>query len=112
MAARESGLRVGKIQHLFVGHVLNAFARVKTRVSCENRTRLTWVEARHLCRSVNDTCEKLELVQNCVRDGIRKSVQRESNPHFRHGKAIGYRYIMDAEVSGSETARHLRGSMR
>lgn len=25
-----------------------------------------------------------------------KSVQRESNPHFRHGKAVGCRYIMDA----------------
>ena len=25
-----------------------------------------------------------------------KSVQWESNPHFRHGKAVGYRYIMDA----------------
>ena len=27
-----------------------------------------------------------------------KSVQWESNPHFRHGKAVGYRYIMDAFV--------------
>ena len=27
-----------------------------------------------------------------------KSAQRESNPHFRHGKAIGYRYIMGAFV--------------
>jgi hypothetical protein len=26
----------------------------------------------------------------------RKSVQRESNPHYRHGKAAGFRYIMDA----------------
>ena len=25
-----------------------------------------------------------------------KSAQRESNPHFRHGKAIGCRYIMGA----------------
>ncbi len=25
-----------------------------------------------------------------------KSVQRESNPHFRHGKATGCRYIMGA----------------
>ena len=25
-----------------------------------------------------------------------KSVQWELNPHFRHGKAAGYRYIMDA----------------
>ena len=25
------------------------------------------------------------------------SAQRESNPHFRHGKAAGYRYIMGAE---------------
>jgi hypothetical protein len=25
-----------------------------------------------------------------------ESVQGESNPHFRHGKAVGYRYIMDA----------------
>ena len=25
-----------------------------------------------------------------------KSTQWESNPHFRHGKAVGYRYIMGA----------------
>ena len=25
-----------------------------------------------------------------------KSAQRELNPHFRHGKAAGYRYIMGA----------------
>lgn len=25
-----------------------------------------------------------------------ESVQWELNPHFRHGKAVGYRYIMDA----------------
>lgn len=25
-----------------------------------------------------------------------KSTQRESNPHVRHGKAIGYRYIIGA----------------
>ena len=25
-----------------------------------------------------------------------ESAQRELNPHFRHGKAIGYRYIMGA----------------
>ena len=28
--------------------------------------------------------------------GTLKSAQRESNPHFRHGKATGYRYIMGA----------------
>lgn len=27
-----------------------------------------------------------------------QSVQRESNPHFRPGKAAGYRYIMDAII--------------
>ena len=27
---------------------------------------------------------------------IGQSAQRESNPHVRHGKAIGYRYIMGA----------------
>ena len=26
-----------------------------------------------------------------------ESAQRESNPHFRHGKAAGYRYIMGAQ---------------
>lgn len=25
-----------------------------------------------------------------------RSAQRELNPHFRHGKAVGYRYIMGA----------------
>ena len=28
----------------------------------------------------------------------RKSTQRESNPHFRHGEPAGYRYIMGANV--------------
>ncbi len=32
-----------------------------------------------------------------------RSAQRESNPHVRHGKAVGYRYIMgtltEAELS-------------
>ena len=28
--------------------------------------------------------------------GTLKSAQRESNPHFRHGKATGCRYIMGA----------------
>jgi hypothetical protein len=28
-----------------------------------------------------------------------ESAQWESNPHFRHGKAAGYRYIMGAECS-------------
>lgn len=32
----------------------------------------------------------------------RESAQRESNPHFRHGKATGYRYIM-----GASNVRHL-----
>ena len=32
------------------------------------------------------------------RPPISKSVQWESNPHFRHGKAVGYHYIMDAFV--------------
>ena len=26
------------------------------------------------------------------------SIQRELNPHFRHGKPVGFRYIMDANV--------------
>ena len=28
-----------------------------------------------------------------------QSAQRESNPHFRHGKAAGSRYIMGADKS-------------
>ncbi len=36
--------------------------------------------------------------QACTESNSHKSVQRESNPHFRHGKAVGYRYIMDAIV--------------
>lgn len=39
---------------------------------------------------------------NCVKTN-QSSAQRESNPHFRHGKAVGFRYIMgtdaDAELS-------------
>jgi hypothetical protein len=32
------------------------------------------------------------------RTAIDRSAQRESNPHFRHGKAVGSRYIMGTEV--------------
>ena len=28
----------------------------------------------------------------------RKSTQRESNPHFRHGEPVGFHYIMGANV--------------
>ena len=28
----------------------------------------------------------------------RTSTQRESNPHIRHGKPVGFRYIMGANV--------------
>ena len=28
------------------------------------------------------------------RSSSTESAQRESNPHVRHGKAVGYRYIM------------------
>lgn len=31
---------------------------------------------------------------------VSQSAQRELNPHFRHGKAAGYRYIMGA-ISGA-----------
>ena len=30
--------------------------------------------------------------------GLLQSAQWESNPHFRHGKAAGYRYIMGAKM--------------
>ena len=33
------------------------------------------------------------------------SAQRESNPHFRHGKAAGYRYIMGASNHWSNCQR-------
>ena len=41
----------------------------------------------------------------------RKSAQRESNPHFRHGKAAGCRYIMGANQRAelSKTAEHRAG---
>lgn len=41
-----------------------------------------------------------------------ESVQRESNPHFRHGKAVGYRYIMDAFDLVSDCQRSVVVSMR
>ena len=34
-----------------------------------------------------------------------KSAQRELNPHFRHGKAAGYRYIMGASNRWSNCQR-------
>ena len=38
-----------------------------------------------------------------------KSIQRESNPHFRHGEPVGFRYIMDANVLiGLSKNRHIR----
>ena len=42
------------------------------------------------------------------------SAQRESNPHFRHGKAAGYRYIMgdwlEAELSKTKVrSEHREG---
>ena len=37
-----------------------------------------------------DVCRRTDLL------GTPKSAQRESNPHFRHGKATGCRYIMGA----------------
>jgi hypothetical protein len=33
-----------------------------------------------------------------LKSEIRQSAQWESNPHFRHGKAVGCRYIMGANV--------------
>lgn len=38
-----------------------------------------------------------------------KSAQRESNPHFRHGKAAGYRYIMGASNRWSNCQRSCSG---
>jgi hypothetical protein len=32
---------------------------------------------------------------------VKESAQRESNPHFRHGKAIGCRYITGAKAVAS-----------
>ena len=42
---------------------------------------------------------------------LNMSVQRESNPHFRHGKAAGYRYIMGAwlEAELSKIQEHREG---
>ena len=62
------------------------------------------MEARHLNQSVKSTvcrwwhkplaCE--HVVHKPEAYATFESVQWESNPHFRHGKAVGYRYIMDA----------------
>ena len=38
-----------------------------------------------------------------------KSIQRELNPHFRHGEPVGFHYIMDAKVLiGLSKNRHIR----
>lgn len=34
-----------------------------------------------------------------------QSAQWESNPHFRHGKAAGYRYIMGAKMHHYQTVK-------
>ena len=39
-----------------------------------------------------------------------RSAQRESNPHFRHGKAVGCRYIMGASNRWSNCQRTNRAS--
>ena len=44
-----------------------------------------------------------------IRHPQTKSAQWESNPHVRHGKAIGYRYIMGAFVY-HPIQEHLAGS--
>lgn len=33
------------------------------------------------------------------------SAQRELNPHFRHGKAAGYRYIMGAKLHHNQIVK-------
>ena len=37
--------------------------------------------------------------------GSRSSAQRESNPHVRLGKAVGYRYIMGTRLTDSELSK-------
>ena len=40
------------------------------------------------------------------------SAQRESNPHFRHGKAAGYRYIMGAWLEAELSKTKVRSEHR
>lgn len=51
-------------------------------------------------------CLQFRIPSSTIRN--RKSAQRESNPHVRHGKAIGYRYIMGALISHSSSTRASR----
>ena len=39
-----------------------------------------------------------------------KSIQRESNPHFRHGEPAGFRYIMDANVLIGLSKNHIEST--
>jgi hypothetical protein len=40
------------------------------------------------------SCSRSRRIARLSHAPSRPSAQRESNPHFRHGKAVGYRYIM------------------
>ena len=42
------------------------------------------------------SCSRSRRISRLSYTPLIKSTQRELNPHFRHGKAAGYRYIMGA----------------
>jgi hypothetical protein len=89
-------------------------SHLPSKVLCENRTRLTGLEDQCLCRSAKSTLQFFELNKFIRRPSVHtistKSTQRESNPHIRHGKAVGSRYIMGAFNSLTEKQRAQSGT--
>jgi hypothetical protein len=57
------------------------------------------------------SCSRSRRICQAIPYADSKSAQRESNPHFRHGKAVGCRYIMGAiwKIELSKNKEHRTG---
>lgn len=62
-------------------------------ISCSRNTRITRLSHTLLVKGSGDRGPSL-TPDSCSLTPSSSSAQRESNPHFRHGKATGCRYIM------------------
>ena len=59
------------------------------------------------------SCSRSRRIPRLSYTPLIKSTQRELNPHFRHGKAAGYRYIMGAfELSKLSKIEYVAGVHR
>ena len=51
------------------------------------------------------SCTRSTRIAKLSHTLMTKSAQWESNPHFRHGKAAGYRYIMGAKLHHNQIVK-------